>query len=587
MWLRPTTAVQVGGPTATTPAKQEALGDPSFALIVQAEGQGVVRHAGQTRPAASGEALSPGDGLELTGQGEVGALIADQVRLSLRSNARVSEIALQGSVLGMQVAQGRVQIDHRRGPKVTAVAVRTPQGLVTLPDASALVEVVDGVTRVQVGRGKPQIARLDGKAAVDGVAGGVVVVRAGSDPAVDGGGSFVRGINFGEGVVTIERNQWLSFAEALGGGLTVGTGTHIGQPVQISGVGMDFDTKRMLDTGLIGDGGRLSLRQVLPNGDYDLSLWVAGPADVHYDQLTLAIAGAQVPLGPSTGKSDRWRRIGPCRVQVRNRTLDVALGGLGNAHLAGLEFDAAGPLEGTLPPMILLADPAPGATIPLLDVAVRTRVDAAGGVAKVTFFNGEAQLGESTTPPYTFIWRTPPVGPYTLSAVVTDNAGVTSRSAQVSGTVQDLAQSRGLMREVWRRIGGGNISDLRGSLASQAQDIDLVPNTDYHQSGSEFGARFRAALVPPADGEYIFEVVSDDSSEVWLSTDEDPANRRLICFINGFVDAGQWSRVPSQRSQLIALKGGQHCFLEVLFKQGGGNAHLQLGWIRPDGATER
>jgi Carbohydrate binding module (family 6)/Bacterial Ig domain/PA14 domain len=470
---------------------------------------------------------------------------------------------------------------------MTAVVVHTPQGQVTLPDASALVEVVDGVTRVQVGRGKPQIARFDGKAAVEGVTGGVVVVRAGSDPAVDGGGVFVRGIKFGDGVVTIDRNQWLSLAEALGGGLTIDAGARIGQPVQISGVGMDFDTKRMLDTGLIGEAGRVSLRQTLPNGDYDLSLWVAGVADVQLEQVTLAIAGAQVPLGPTTSKSDRWRLIGPCRVQVRNRTLDLALAGLGNAHLAGLELDAAGPLAGTLPPLILLTDPAPGATIPPLDVAVRTRVDAAGGIAKVTFFNGEVQLGEATTPPYTFVWRTPPVGPYTLNAVVTDNAGVTSRSAAVSGIVQDLAQSRGLMREVWRRIGGGSINDLRGSLASQAPEIDLVPNTDYRLVGSDFGARFRAALLPPSDGDYIFEVISDDSSEVWLSTDEDPANRRLLCFIAGYVDAGQWSRVPSQRSQPVALKGGQRCFLEVLYKQGGGSAHLQLGWIRPDGATER
>jgi DNA-directed RNA polymerase specialized sigma24 family protein len=587
MWLRPTAAVQVGGPTAATPTKQEVFGDPSFALIHQSEGQALIRHAGQTRPATSGESFSPGDGLELNGTGSIGALIADQVRMTVRPDTRISDIALQGQVLALQVTQGRVQVDHRRGPKVTSVAIRTPQGLVTLPDASALVEVVDGVTRVQVGRGKPQIARLDGKAAVEGVAGGVVVVRAGSDPAVDGGGSFVRGIRFGEGVVTIDRNQWISLAEALGGGLTVAAGARVGQPVQISGVGMDFDTKRMLDTGLVGEGGRLSMRQTLPNGDYDLSLWVAGPADVHLDQVTLAVAGVQVPLGPSSGKSDRWRRIGPCRIQVRSRTLELALGGLSNAHLAGLELDAAGPLEGTLPPLILLTDPAPGATIPPLDVAVRTRVDAAGGIAKVTFFNGDAQIGEATTPPYTFVWRTPPVGPYTLSAVVTDNAGVTSRSAAVPGIVQDLAQSRGLMREVWRRIGGGSINDLRGSLASQAQDVDLVPNTDYRLSGSEIGARFRAALLPPSDGDYIFEVVSDDSSEVWLSPDEDPANRRLVCFVDGFVDAGQWSRVPSQRSQPIALKGGQRCFLEVLYKQGGGNAHLQLGWIRPDGATER
>jgi hypothetical protein len=76
-----------------------------------------------------------------------------------------------------------------------------------------LVEVIDGVTRVQVGRGKAGrvltvLAQSRPRA--------VVVVRAGHDPAIDGGGVFVRGINFGEGVVTIDRNQWLPLAEGLG-----------------------------------------------------------------------------------------------------------------------------------------------------------------------------------------------------------------------------------------------------------------------------------------------------------------------------------------------------------------------------------
>jgi len=586
MLLRPAPPIQTVVDTPTT-APQATLGDPSFALIHELDGHGTISHAGQSRPATTQEALSSGDGIQVNGAGSLKSLIADQVRLTLRADTQVSAITLTGQILTLQVAQGRVEIEHFRGPKVTSVVARTPQGQVTLTDAKVALDVIDGVTRVQTGRGKPQIARLDGSKAVEGAAGKAVVVRAGTDPAVDGGGTFVRGVKFGDGVVTIERNQWLSLAEALGAGLTMAPSARVGAPVQLSGVGMDFDFKRMLDTGLVGDAGRLSLRQVLPNGDYDLMLWVAGPAGATFDQVTLAVAGAQIPLGASASKGERWRRIGPFRVQVRERSLDLALGGLGTAHLAGLELDAAGPLDGVMSPMVLLLDPAPGAQVPPLDLVIRTRVDAAGGIAKVAFYNGDSLLGESTAPPYSLVWRAPPVGPFTLSAVVTDAAGATSRSASVAGAVQDLTQTHGLMREIWRRIGGGSVNDLRRNLAKSPDDIDLVPNTDYRISGTDFGARFRGTLTPPLDGDYLIEISSDDGGEVWLSPDADPANRRLVCFIGNYVDLNQWEREPSQRSQPIALKKDQRCFIEVLYKQGGGGAHLKLGWVRPDGVTQR
>ncbi len=586
MW--PSAPMQVGQPsTGATTTPTTAVGDPSFALIHQVEGKALIRHDGQSRPANVGDALSSGDGLELTGTGSLGALVADQVRVTLRADSQISRVMLQGPVVDLSVTQGRVQIEHRRGPKVTQVVVHTPQGQVTLPDASAQIEVLDGVTRVQVGRGKPLVARANGAGSVQAASGSVVVVRAGSDPAIDGGGVFVRGINFGDGVVTIERNQWLSLAEAMGAGLTISKSAHVGNPIQISGVGMDFDSKRMLDTGLIGDGGEVQLKQVVPNGDFDLSLWVAGGNDAKFDSLALTVSGAPVAIGPAASQAERWRRLGPYRIQVRGRALDMRLRGMGTVHLAGLELDAAGPLDGALPPMILITDPSSGAREPSLDLAIRTRVDATAGIAKVVFYNRDTVLGEATVSPYTFIWRAPAVGPFELTAVVTDNAGITSRSAVVTGVIQELTQSRGLMREIWRSVGGGAVNDLRSQLANPAGEIDLVSDTNQRLSGSDFGARFRAALTPPSDGDYIFEVLSDDGSEVWLSPNEDPANRQLVCSVASYVDAGQWDKFPSQRSSPIALKGGQRCFMEILYKQGGGGAHLQVGWIRPDGATER
>ena len=43
--------------------------------------------------------------------------------------------------------------------------------------------------------------------------------------------------------------------------------------------------------------------------------------------------------------------------------------------------------------------------------------------------------------------------------------------------------------------------------------------------------RMAAYLHPPRSGEYTFSIASDDSSELWLSTDEDPTRVRRIAFL--------------------------------------------------------
>ncbi|HWH76841.1 MAG TPA: PA14 domain-containing protein, partial [Candidatus Binatus sp.] len=48
---------------------------------------------------------------------------------------------------------------------------------------------------------------------------------------------------------------------------------------------------------------------------------------------------------------------------------------------------------------------------------------------------------------------------------------------------------------------------------------------DYHLN------RLRGFLHPPATGEYTFWIASDNSSELWLSADEDPSRVRRIAFL--------------------------------------------------------
>ncbi len=100
---------------------------------------------------------------------------------------------------------------------------------------------------------------------------------------------------------------------------------------------------------------------------------------------------------------------------------------------------------------------------------------------------------------------------------------------------------------------------------------------DYHLQ------RMRGYLRPPATGEYTFWIASDNSSELWLSVDEDPAKVRKIAFLKpaNWVAQHDWSRFPSQRSEPISLRGGQTYYIEALQEQLTQDDNLSVAWQGP------
>ena len=46
----------------------------------------------------------------------------------------------------------------------------------------------------------------------------------------------------------------------------------------------------------------------------------------------------------------------------------------------------------------------------------------------------------------------------------------------------------------------------------------------------QYGARISGYLHPPGTGSYTFWISSDDGSQLWLSTDDDPANLSLVAY---------------------------------------------------------
>jgi hypothetical protein len=139
--------------------------------------------------------------------------------------------------------------------------------------------------------------------------------------------------------------------------------------------------------------------------------------------------------------------------------------------------------------------------------------------------------------------------------------------------------------EYWENIGSGTtIPDLTNNA--------LYPNKptssewrDKFQSPSgrsdNAGMRARAYLTPPADGDYTFWVAGDDACQLWLSTDDNPANAKMIAQVASWTNVAEWGKEAGQKSAPQALKANKVYYIEGLEKEGGGGDSLDVGWAGP------
>ena len=78
-----------------------------------------------------------------------------------------------------------------------------------------------------------------------------------------------------------------------------------------------------------------------------------------------------------------------------------------------------------------------------------------------------------------------------------------------------------------------------------------------------YASRMMGWLVPPVTGDYVFWIAADDMAELWLSTNDHPANRAFLCFVTYHTEPRQWTAYPEQESEPIPLVAGQAYYFEV------------------------
>ena len=157
--------------------------------------------------------------------------------------------------------------------------------------------------------------------------------------------------------------------------------------------------------------------------------------------------------------------------------------------------------------------------------------------------------------------------------------------------VPDPAPSGGgILRMLWTGIGGTAVSDLSAldDFPDYPASTSILPSFEAPVDiGDNYGTKMCGYLVPPTTGEYLFWIASDDGSELWLSANENPAERKKIAGVNAWTAPRSWEQYPEQKSAPVRLTAGKRYYVEALHKEGGGGDHVAVGWQLPDGTQER
>jgi hypothetical protein len=250
-------------------------------------------------------------------------------------------------------------------------------------------------------------------------------------------------------------------------------------------------------------------------------------------------------------------------------------------------------LDLTMPqaPVITITTPSNGASYPAgTKVTVQAQASVNNGnIVKVEFFNAGVKFAEDTVAPYEITASDVEPGNYAVTAKATDDKGDTAVSDTVHVTITGCTGAGSISGEGYINIPGSQVSDLTNnpaypnnpSVHASLNSLEYGPNL-----GDNYGARLRGYICAPQSGDYIFYISGDDQAGLWLSTDDNPANKTLIAYTATWTGFREYGKFPTQHSAAIHLLKGARYYVETLHKENLGADHLSVAWRLPDGAFQ-
>ncbi|PYI86699.1 MAG: hypothetical protein DME26_08575, partial [Verrucomicrobia bacterium] len=156
-------------------------------------------------------------------------------------------------------------------------------------------------------------------------------------------------------------------------------------------------------------------------------------------------------------------------------------------------------------------------------------------------------------------------------------------------------------------VAGGTLPSITNSAKFMNNQPDEVTYPTLFEGPvnylDNYGTQFRGYVIPPTNGDYVFFICSDDNSVLFLSTDENPANKHLIAAETVWSNTRQWntsggaSDLTAKRSDQyglstwptgnqITLMGGKRYYIEAIHAEGGGGDNIAVTWRTPLDAAD-
>jgi len=137
-----------------------------------------------------------------------------------------------------------------------------------------------------------------------------------------------------------------------------------------------------------------------------------------------------------------------------------------------------------------------------------------------------------------------------------------------------------VVMDMWEDITGSTLDLLLDSPSypdSPTWSDELTRFSTDDSIGDNYGARIHGWLYVPLTGDYTLWFSSADQGELWLSTDDDPANVQLLASEPVWGSYDTFSR----KSDPVPLIGGERYYIMAIWKEGSDWDHCQAAWRGP------
>lgn len=139
-----------------------------------------------------------------------------------------------------------------------------------------------------------------------------------------------------------------------------------------------------------------------------------------------------------------------------------------------------------------------------------------------------------------------------------------------------------VLQEIWTGVNGSAISTIPlASPPTTSRVLSSLQNPPSAPLGSNYGTRIRGYIVAPTTGNYKFWIASDDQGQLWISSNDQPANLAKRAWVQTYTNSLQWNKETNQQSALLSLTAGEKYYFEIYQKQGPGGENLAVGWLKP------